>query len=245
MPTDFPPLIEIPQELLCLRLPSLDVCALLMPGGATLEGVDVLAYAQPALAPLVPMFRVMEVLVAVKNCIEGAVDLANVPPDPTKLLDCIPVLTEKLAQILAMLPQFSIPAMVVTLLDCILGELNRLRSYITGIIAQVQRALDVIQRASELGDANLSLIGVCASDRTAAQLDDRLKALIVLGRILGFIRLFLELVPGAPVDLVPDLSTILDSAIEDVLSPLDAGIEALTILRDAVRPLIPPSVTLP
>lgn len=242
---DIPPLIDIPQEILCLRLPPLDVCALLLPGGATLEGVDVLAQAQSALAPLVPMFRVLEVLVAVKNCIEGTLDLAQVPPDPTKLLDCLPALTEKLAQILAMLPQFSIPAMVVTLIDCITGELIRLRNYIAGILAQVQRALAVIQRASELGDANLSLIGVCASDRAAAQLDDRLKALIVLGRLLGFIRLFLSLIPGGLDEKVPDLSTILDSPIDDVLGPIDAGIEALTILRDLVTPLIPPSVTLP
>lgn len=223
-------LFQIPDAL-CVPIPGLNVCSVLMPGGLDIEAPNLLTLMQPALTPLAPAFSLMEVVVALKNCLEAVPD-AIVELDPSALLECFPALAEKLGAVLKMLPQVSVPLMVVDLLGCIIAELERFRAVVVGLQLQLQRIAAVAERAAQLGDADLSLIAACGSDRVAAQLSDEMKGLIVVGRLLGMVTLFLSM---AGVDVaVPDLSSLAGVPLALVIEPLDALIGALRGVRDSI-----------
>lgn len=226
-------LYTLPDEIFCPEFPPIDICKALLPGGVSFEDPDLLKLIQPALAPLVPMFNVMEAIVQIKVCIESFVEALGPPPDPTKVLECLPELAEKIDRILRMLPPLSIPVLVLDLIDCIIRELNKLRSFLLRLIAQVRKIADVLEKAAQLDDPHLNLIGVCANDRLASTLDEKMKGLIVLGRLLGFLRMFLELI-GVGTDLVPDFSELAGAPLDTAIEPLDFMIENLTALRALV-----------
>ena len=223
-------LITLPDAL-CVPIPGLNVCSALMPGGLEIEAPDLLNILQPALTPLAPAFAMIEVLIALKNCLESVPD-AIISLDPGELLGCFPVLAEKLGAVLKILPQVSVPLMAYQILGCIIGELERFRAVVVGLQLQLQRLASVADRAAQLGDADLSLIAACGSDRVADQLSDAMKGLIVVGRLLGMITAFLQL---AGVDVaVPDLSSLAGVPLAQLLAPLDALIASLRSVRDSI-----------
>lgn len=232
------PVFDLPVGVLCAEIPAIDPCALLLPGGVDFEDQDLLRFAQPALAPFLPMFRVLEAVVAIKNCIEAIPDALGPPPDPTAVAACIPALAEKIAALLELMPQVSVPVMVARLIDCIIRELEQLRIFLLGLIAQVERIAQVLERAAELDDPNLALVASCGTDRVAQTLDDQMKALVVVGRLLGMVRLLMDLV-GLPTDLIPDFTTVSSAPLEDAIAPLDAMLDALRAVRQTVLAAVP------
>ena len=158
---DEAPLFTLPEDFFCLEIPELpDPCKALFPGGVTLESPDLLELLQPALAPLAPMFDIIEVIVAIKNCLEAIPDaIAQLNPQP--IIDCFPPLAEKIAKLLRLLPQVSLPALIVAIIDCIAGKLRQVRGFLQRLLLQVQRLAAVLERAAELDDPNLNGIAVC------------------------------------------------------------------------------------
>lgn len=231
-------LYTLPDEIACPELPTIDPCALLLPGGAELEAVNVLELAQPALTPLAPMFNIVEALIALKDCMSAIQDALGPPPDPAKMVQCVPEVVERVNALMSLLPIYSVPPMVVSLIDCITRELDRLRSYVLGLLRQAERITQLMETAAELDDAGLNLVGVCAQERLAAQLDEHMKGLIVLGRLLGMLRAFLEMI-GIGDELVPDFATLAGSAIEEIIEPIDTTLNNLSILRDQVEEVSP------
>ena len=56
--------VQIP----CIRIPEVpDPLAITLPGGITLEHIRLVDLIQPALAPLVPVFHIVDAIVAVLN----------------------------------------------------------------------------------------------------------------------------------------------------------------------------------
>lgn len=229
--------IDFPAEgsLLCIEIPTFpDPCAALLPGGAELQDPDLLRLVQPALAPMLPIFDLLEAIVAIKGCIEAIPDAIS-SVDPTEVTDCIPEMAEKVAALLKLLPQTSIPTMAKQLLNCIIVELLKVRRLLVSLQAQVTRIARVTERAAELEDAALAAIAVCATGRVATTLSNEMKALVAVGRLLGLLRTLLDLagLDGA----VPDLSSIEGRSLEAAIDPLDALIDSLRDLRDAVPDL--------
>ena len=227
LPVDFP---EV-GDFVCQRFELPDICEILMPGGLSIAAPNVLELIQPALTPLAPMFAFMEAVVQVKNCIEAAVEAIS-DLDPGPLIDCVPGLAQRVDKLLSMLPQASIPLMAVDLLDCALAILARLRSTLVSMLDQLARIQRTLERAAELDDARLNLLAICASDRLADTLSDEMKGLIVVGRIIGLVAFFLGLA-GVDVD-VPDFESVSSLPLADLLEAIDALVEALGVMRDAI-----------
>lgn len=223
------PVFPFPDDFTCKPFGEFDICSVLLPGGVDFASVDLLESIQPAIAPLVPMFNIIESIVAVKACVEAATEM----PDPTALINCLPGLRAAIDKLLKLLPQVALPIMLINLIDCIIGELEKLRRFVLGLIAQFERITAILEKAAELDNPNLNLIAICATDRLAATLSDKMKALIVLGRLLGALGGLLELI-GIDSNLVPDFGKISGAALDEIIEPLDSAIESLTTLRDQI-----------
>ena len=95
---------------ICIEIPEIpDPFSITLPGGVSMESINLMEQIQPALTPLMPLFDIIDTVVAVFNCIKAIPDTLGPPPDPTVLAACIPELAEKVAKLLKLIPQLSLP----------------------------------------------------------------------------------------------------------------------------------------
>ena len=217
---------------ICIEIPEIpDPFNITLPGGVSIEHINLMEVIQPALTPLVPFFNIIDTIVAIFNCVKAIPDTLGPPPDPTALAACLPDLAEKVNQLLKLIPQLSLPLLIVGIIDLIIDTLNQARTELMHLQQQVQQILGVIDRATDLDDAGLSAIAQCAQANVAQEAANVGKSLAALGKLIGLVNLFLGMVGGPE---IPDLSNLAGRPLDDVVEPLDAIVDVLKTARDAV-----------
>ena len=220
---------------------------IVFPGGAALSQVlaagseipsgldaatNLLAQASPAMAPLMPLFNIIDAVLALVECVQAVPDALGPPPDPAKMVEALSGLAEKLPKLLDLLPQVATPRMVIGMLDTLIDFLEGLRDQIEAILLQAERTRAARAKAEELGDANLLHIAGCAEAQGQAQLQAMADALAPMNTLTSALSLFLGLL-GLPE--VPALDGLLDITNPDAgLAAIDALIDTLRSIRDAV-----------
>jgi hypothetical protein len=217
---------------ICIEIPELpDPISITLPGGVTMESINLMEQIQPALTPLVPLFNIIDTVVAIFNCIKAIPDMLGPPPDPTVLAACIPELAEKVNALLKLIPQLSLPYTIIGIIDLVLDTLRQARSQLLQLQAQVQQITGAIDRATELEDAGLMAITACAEANVAQEAANVGKSLASIGKLIGILNMFLGMI-GAP--KVPDLSGLADVPLDEAIEPLDAIVESLQAVRNMV-----------
>jgi hypothetical protein len=217
---------------ICIEIPELpDPISITLPGGVTMESINLMEQIQPALTPLVPLFNIIDTVVAIFNCVKAIPDTLGPPPDPTVLAACIPELAEKVNALLKLIPQLSLPYTIIGIIDLVLDTLRQARSQLLHLQAQMQQITGAIDRATELEDAGLMAITSCAEANVAQEAANVGKSLASIGKLIGILNLFLGMI-GAPE--VPDLSNLADVPLDEAIEPLDAIVEQLQAVRDMV-----------
>lgn len=217
---------------ICIEIPEIpDPFGLMLPGGVQIERINLMEVIQPALTPLVPLFDIIDTIVAVFNCIKAIPDTLGPPPDPTVLAACLPDLAEKVAKLLKLIPQLSLPLLIVGLIDLVIDTLRQARSLLLHLQQQMVQILGAIDRATNLEDAGLMAIAQCAQANVAQEAANVGKALASLGKLIGLINLFMGMVGGPE---IPDLSDLAGRPLDDVIPPIDALIKTLQNARAAV-----------
>lgn len=232
------PLPDLSEVCIDLKVTSQELC-ITFPGGAEMcvqipgvpDPTDVskqlLAQANAALTPLVPVFNIIDAILALFKCVKAIPDSLGPPPDPTKLAECIPDLAEKIDKLLKLIPQLSIPVLIAGLIDVILFYLEGLRGQLKAIIAAQVRIAAAATRAAELGNVQLRTVVDCAEASMDAYLQNLNEGMKPLNRLVGLLNLFLQLAGLQP---IPDLANLGDDA-EAALAPLDAVIDSLKTIR--------------
>jgi hypothetical protein len=217
---------------LCIHIPALpDPRQLTLPGGVTMEHLNLMEVVQPALTPLVPVFNIIDAVVAVFNCIKAIPDSLGPPPDPTALASAIPELAEKVDALLRLIPQLSLPYTVIGIIDLIIDKLRQTRSELLHLQQQVVQILGAADRAAALEDAGLLSVTRCAQANVAQEAANVGKSLASLGQLIGLLNLFLGMIGGPE---VPDLTALAGRPLDEAIPPIDAIIEALQAARGAV-----------
>ena len=217
---------------ICIEIPELpDPFSITLPGGVTMESINLMEQIQPALTPLVPLFNIIDTVVAIFNCIKAIPDMLGPPPDPTVLAACIPELAEKVNALLKLIPQLSLPYTIIGIIDLVIDTLRQARTQLLQLQAQIQQITGAIDRATELEDAGLMAITSCAEANVAQEAANVGKSLASIGKLIGILNLFLGMI-GAPE--IPDLSNLADVPLDEAIEPLDAIVESLQAVRDMV-----------
>ena len=155
---------------ICLEIPEIpDPLSITLPGGVTMQQINLMQAIQPALTPLMPLFDIIDTVVAVFNCVKAIPDSLGPPPDPTALAACIPELAEKVAKLLRLIPQLSLPYTIIGIIDLVIDTLRQARSQLMHLQQQMQQILGAIDRATELEDAGLMAITSCAQANVAQE----------------------------------------------------------------------------
>jgi hypothetical protein len=132
---------------------------------------QLMAQANAALAPLVPVFNVIDTVLALFQTVKSIPD-AITHLDPTKITDELPDVAQKASKLLAIVPQLSVPLMILGLIDVLLAFLGGLSGQLRALIDQQVRIQHAENRAAELGNAQLQTVVDCsrgARRRSAAE----------------------------------------------------------------------------
>ena len=216
----------------CVHIPRLnDPPSLTLPGGMSIEHMRLLDIVQPALTPLMPVFDIIDAVVAAFNCIQAIPAAFGPPPDPTAIAASIPELGEKVTKLLQLIPQLSLPMTIVGIIDLVISELQKARAEFVHLQSQLTQLTSAIERAAELEDAELEAITNCARENIASEAAHVGKQLASLGKLMGILALFMGMIGGPE---IPDLSSLDGQTLDQVIAPLDALVEQLQAVRSAV-----------
>jgi hypothetical protein len=217
---------------ICLAIPpASDPLRLTLPGGPSIEHMDLLQVVQPALTPLMPIFNIIDAVVAVFECIKAIPQTIGPPPDPTALATAIPDLAQKVGKLLGLIPQLSLPLTVVGLIDLILDTLRKTRDQLKHLQERLESISTTSARALELDDPGLLDIALCAEANVAQEAANLGKALGSIGQLIALMNIFLGMIGGPE---IPDLAELSGKPLDQVLDPLDAIVGVLEDARAVV-----------
>jgi hypothetical protein len=203
-----------------------DPMAITLPGGVTIERINLMEVIDPVLAPLAPFFNIIDTVVALFNCIKAVVTL-----NPATIAECVPDLGKAIAKLLAMHPLIALPILIVQVIDLLINTLEQVRNELLHLQWQMEQILKMIDRATDLDDAGLMAIAMCAQQNVNQEAANLGKALGSLGKLIGLINVFLSIV-GAPE--IPDFSNMAGQPLDDIVEPLDKIVTQLSAVRDAI-----------
>jgi hypothetical protein len=231
-------------ETLCVQLTvTPQRLSVAFPGGATLDpelpnlglpdplqlSRQLLGQANAALAPLGPVFDLIDVALALFNAVKAIPDAIS-HLDPSKISEALPELAEKAAKLLPLVPQASVPRMIVGLIDTLLAFLGGLAGQLRALIDQQVRIQKAENRAAELGNAQLQAVADCSKHHVAAQLQSLSESITPVNRLIALVNMFAQLAGLGP---LPDLSSLGSDAAE-ALQPLEDTVKVLQQVRTAI-----------
>ena len=212
-----------------------------LPGGAALSVMvpdinpsdlaitkSLLSQGNAALAPLLPVFNIIDALLAVKDFAEAVPGLIT---DPSALVDAIAALIEKISKLAQLIPQLSVPFLVVDLIDVGITALNGFVTELDKIVQQEIRIAAAITKANtEPANPALLEVTVCASEIVASTKQGLSEGLGPLNTFFGILSIFLGLIGQPP---IPDVSDLGDDAAA-AIAALKDPVKVLQDLRDAI-----------
>jgi len=217
---------------LCLEIPEFsDPFNLTLPGGITIERINIMEILQALLAPLVPFFEIIDTITAIVKCVQAIPDSLGPPPDPTVLAACLPDLAKKIEKLLSMIPALSLPLLLIQIIDLLIDTLLQVKREILYLQSQMVQILEAMDRASNLDDLKLTAIAQCAQANIAKETYNLGKMLASLGKLIGLVNLFMSMVGGPE---IPDFSDLAGRPLDKVVAPLDALVKVLRSARNAV-----------
>ncbi len=144
---------------LLIRIPAAPhPLSMTLPGGVTMQQQDLLKVIQPALTPLMPLFNILDALIAVFNTVKAIPESLGPPPDPTKLVSAIVEMTKKVSKLLRLVPQLSLPYTIIGVVDLVLDTLSKLRDQLVFLQVQARQLGRMTQLATELNDPGLAAL---------------------------------------------------------------------------------------
>lgn len=220
-----------PSTQLCVRFPGgTKVCATvgLEFGDIAAMTRSLFAGINASLTPLNPFFDMIDVVKAILDCIQAVPDLIGPPPDPAKLINCIPTLIQKVAKLLELLPPYSVPLMVKDICAALASFLLGLKLELLAFIAQEQRILRAATAAAKT--RALQVVVDCATGNLSIQLANLNAAGGPINRLIGDVNALAQAIG------LPELPTLTDIGgdVTGALSDLDPIIQALQIIASAI-----------
>ena len=212
-----------------------------LPGGAALSVMvpdlnpsnlaitkSLLSQGNAALAPLLPVFNIIDALLAVKDFAEAVPGLIT---DPSALVEAIGALIEKISKLAQLIPQLSVPFLVVDLIDVGITALDGFVTELEVVIAQETAIAAAITKAN-IPPVNAALleVTVCATSIVASQKQGLEEGLGPLNSFFSLLSIFLGLIGQAPIPSIDELGPDSQAAIDALRDTIDV----LQAIRDAI-----------
>jgi hypothetical protein len=214
-----------------------------LPGGPTLQvmvpqiapdGIQVtknlLTQASAALAPLMPVFQIIDAILAIKAFADAVPDSVGPPFNVTAVIQALAGVSKKVAKLASLIPQLAVPLLVVDVIDVVIQALNGAVTQLEAVVVQEAKIAAALTKATETGNDALLQVVACADDFNVATRNGISEGLGPLNSLFGVLNLFLGLI-GAPE--VPALDDLPDDA-QQAIDQLKSVVDLLQNLRDSI-----------
>jgi hypothetical protein len=217
-------------ETLCVELTvTPQRLSVIVPGGASLDpelpdlgpadpmrlAKQLLGQANAALAPLGPLFDLVDVGLALVEAVKAIPDAIS-HLDPGKITDALPELGKKAGKLAPLVPQLSVPLMVVGLIDTLLAFLEGLVVELRALINQQVRIQRAVDRAASLGSAQLQAVADCSKHHVDAQLQSLSESLAPVNRFIALLNVLGQLAGLGPLPTLSDLGADPAAALQPI-----------------------------
>lgn len=198
------------------------------PIAADLMGITgkIMGKLNAALAPLSPIFDLIEILILLKEVLDAIATL-----NPYKILQLIKKFEKLLKRLLRYVPQLSIPRLVKGLLTVLIAFLVGFRAELQAIIDATTKITIAKQKAAVLGSLDLAASIECAEINLNASMTLLSQSAEPLNRLLTSVNFFGSLA-GLPE--IPGLIIDPAGSAADALKPVDDLIALLTEIRNTI-----------
>lgn len=232
----------------CLKLPDIPPSLeIQMPAGMSLASIqsaidkipnacdpclNIMSQVGPALAPLKPMFDILDTVIALFNCFKAVPDMI-MELSPAPVFECLPELQEKIEQLLKLIPQLSIPYTIISMIDAVIAMLDCMVVSFSGLIDQISKQTKRLEKAKEIGDNDLTAIVECSGEDIEKMQLTTAEAFAGFATLIGVLNILLGLIggPEIPIDLASRLDGI---PLEEIFEPIEDIITVLKTIRDQV-----------
>jgi hypothetical protein len=217
--------------------PAAAPLSITLPGGASVGGVPLLvgpdpltqalaasAAAGPALAPLMPAFRLIDAVLSLKDFVEA---VPKVLVNPGAIIEAGAKFVQKIAALAGLIPQLSVPLMLVGVIDVVI---NLLQGLVTMLLRIQQQELAIAAAGELVADVpSLGPIVAAASTQTDVARANVIAAAAGAGPLLVTINLLSGIVGLPPISASPTGGTT-----DELLDSLQGVINVLSVTRSAV-----------
>ena len=185
-----------------------------------------LAKANAALAPLIPFFDVIDLLLALKELFDAIKSL-----NPFKIGQVLPKIYVKIDKLKKLIPSLSMPSSIKSLVKVIIVYLQGMRAQLL-VIIQEQSNIDLsAKRALAFGAPGLTCAVGCAQVNLDFQLELLRNDAAPLNRLIGTVNLFCSI---AELPQIPPVTLAPGAKADEMVSPLTEAIDALQAFHDAI-----------
>jgi hypothetical protein len=238
----FVPTPPFPADLCAHLAPAIPPISVTFPGGITLEGAappeqatqplrvakSLIDQAGPVMSGLAPFFKLLDAIMALAKLGSSIPDaILQLSPEP--ILEAIQELAPKLAAVAALIPQLSIPLMIVNLIDVVILFLQGVVGQLGALAEDAQRATDAAARAEVLDSDRLRDIAQCLQENVDIQTANMSASMGPIGKILEIITLLASLA-GLPE--MPAIGEFTDPAAG--IAVLEGFVDTISDIRDAI-----------
>jgi hypothetical protein len=191
----------------------------------------------PALAPINSLLRVLDVLVAITNCVKSIPEaIFSFNPEP--VFNCLSELFQALAALAPLVPPLSYIRMVVDIVSNLRFLVEDIVQTIGLIDAEITRIANVIAKAQATNDANLVQIGNCAMNDINQGVGGIMQILEGVTKFMKIVTNILEFMAAViPGDAGEDIQKIVDeiNGVDEELNQIDlTGLPPLQYILDAL-----------
>ncbi len=187
-----------------------------------------LGQASGALAPLVPIFNLIDAMLAVKDFAEAVPGLIT---DPGALTSAITSLIEKITALASLIPQLSVPLMILDLIDVTITALGGVITQLEAVLIQEAKIAAAATAATQPGNESLLTVVACAEGINVQTKNGIGEGLGPLNSFFGLMNIFLGLIGLPP---IPDLSGDLPDDTQEAIDDLKDVVKLLEDLRATI-----------
>jgi len=224
--------VDVDLNGLCVSVSLSNQLCITFPGGAEVcaqQGLDLgdpgaitrsfFGTVNTVLAPFVPLFNVIDCVLAVVECVKAIPDALSVPPDPTKIFDCIPSLLEAVAKIVGI--PLAIPVMIKQIVEAIIQGVLVILAQLEAFIDYELDILAAETAAALPGNVVLQAILDCEKSNYDLEIANANESMKPLNRMIGVVNLLLLPLTGQELPTFGDLGADAKSAIDAIQSVLE------------------------
>lgn len=193
-----------------------------LPGGPVLSAIPsgsvpsesevtraLLGQLQAAMAPLMPLFRLLDTVLALKDLAQAIPDALGPPPNPGKLAGAVSRVVSTADALAQLVPQLSVPILVRDLVTLLVRYLDTIETDLVGIEATLAGAAAAAVQATELDEAAPGAASGLRETETCTtqQAQDRLAGVVAAaGPVVGILGIVALLAGLAGLPEPPSLS---------------------------------------